>query len=125
MWVSRIARGSKSPSAASNVSSVIPGPGSISTPSTSQQQMTFSRPLCRTSIARMGLDPSGGADFPRSAEIHRSGVNLAPGLRDFRREQGCLRMGEKFRVLVADHHPLFLFAIAHTVKAREELELVA
>jgi two-component system nitrate/nitrite response regulator NarL len=28
------------------------------------------------------------------------------------------------RVLVADDHPLFLFAIAHSVKSREELELV-
>jgi glyoxylase-like metal-dependent hydrolase (beta-lactamase superfamily II) len=30
-----------------------PGPGSISTPSTSQQQITRSRPWCRTSIARI------------------------------------------------------------------------
>ena len=29
------------------------------------------------------------------------------------------------RVLVADDHPLFLFAVAHAVQARDELELVA
>src|SRR3954451_22342012 len=33
-------------------------------------------------------------------------------------------MGETLRVLIADDHPLFLFAIAHSVNAREELELV-
>src|SRR5689334_12264847 len=33
-------------------------------------------------------------------------------------------MGERLRVLIADDHPLFLFAIAHSVNAREELELV-
>jgi two-component system nitrate/nitrite response regulator NarL len=33
-------------------------------------------------------------------------------------------MGNKLRVLVADDHPLFLFAIAHSVGAREELQLV-
>ena len=33
-------------------------------------------------------------------------------------------MGQALRVLIADDHPLFLFAIAHSVNAREELELV-
>jgi two-component system, NarL family, nitrate/nitrite response regulator NarL len=33
-------------------------------------------------------------------------------------------MGESLRVLIADDHPLFLFAIAHSVNLREELELV-
>src|SRR4051794_18243862 len=33
-------------------------------------------------------------------------------------------MGNKLRVLVADDHPLFLFAIAHSIGAREELQLV-
>jgi two-component system nitrate/nitrite response regulator NarL len=33
-------------------------------------------------------------------------------------------MGNKLRVLVADDHPLFLFAIAHSIEAREELQLV-
>jgi two-component system nitrate/nitrite response regulator NarL len=33
-------------------------------------------------------------------------------------------MKEPLRVLIADDHPLFLFAIAHSVNAREELELV-
>src|SRR3954449_10042573 len=33
-------------------------------------------------------------------------------------------MGQSRRVLIADDHPLFLFAIAHSVKSREELELV-
>ncbi len=33
-------------------------------------------------------------------------------------------MGDRLRVLIADDHPLFLFAIAHSVKSREELELV-
>ncbi|HEY6888703.1 MAG TPA: response regulator transcription factor [Solirubrobacter sp.] len=33
-------------------------------------------------------------------------------------------MGETLRVLIADDHPLFLFAIAHSVNARDELELV-
>jgi two-component system nitrate/nitrite response regulator NarL len=34
-------------------------------------------------------------------------------------------MGEPLRVLVADDHPLFLFAIAHSIETRAELELVA
>ena len=34
-------------------------------------------------------------------------------------------MKHPLRVLVADDHPLFLFAIAHSVNARPELELVA
>jgi two-component system nitrate/nitrite response regulator NarL len=33
-------------------------------------------------------------------------------------------MGEPLRVLIADDHPLFLFAIAHSVNSRPELELV-
>ena len=33
-------------------------------------------------------------------------------------------MGDTLRVLIADDHPLFLFAIAHSVNSREELELV-
>jgi two-component system nitrate/nitrite response regulator NarL len=33
-------------------------------------------------------------------------------------------MGERLRVLIADDHPLFLFAIAHSVNSREELEIV-
>src|SRR4051794_20688256 len=33
-------------------------------------------------------------------------------------------MADKLRVLVADDHPLFLFALAHTVTAHPELELV-
>jgi two-component system, NarL family, nitrate/nitrite response regulator NarL len=33
-------------------------------------------------------------------------------------------MGEALRVLIADDHPLFLFAIAHSVDLRPELELV-
>jgi two-component system nitrate/nitrite response regulator NarL len=33
-------------------------------------------------------------------------------------------MGELLRVLIADDHPLFLFAIAHSVNSRDELELV-
>src|SRR4051794_37599739 len=33
-------------------------------------------------------------------------------------------MGQLLRVLIADDHPLFLFAIAHSVSSREELELV-
>jgi two-component system, NarL family, nitrate/nitrite response regulator NarL len=33
-------------------------------------------------------------------------------------------MGQALRVLIADDHPLFLFAIAHSVNLREELELV-
>src|SRR5918997_125160 len=33
-------------------------------------------------------------------------------------------MRETLRVLVADDHPLFLFAIAHSINARPELELV-
>jgi two-component system nitrate/nitrite response regulator NarL len=33
-------------------------------------------------------------------------------------------MGKSLRVLIADDHPLFLFAIAHSVNSREELELV-
>src|SRR3954453_19584247 len=33
-------------------------------------------------------------------------------------------MRERLRVLIADDHPLFLFAIAHSVKLRQELELV-
>ena len=69
MWVSRIARGSKpSPSSASSVSCVRPGPGSIRTPSTSQQQMTFSRPLCRTSIARMAAESTVGS-IERDADV--------------------------------------------------------
>jgi two-component system nitrate/nitrite response regulator NarL len=34
-------------------------------------------------------------------------------------------MGQSLRVLIADDHPLFLFAIAHSVNSRPELELVA
>ena len=33
-------------------------------------------------------------------------------------------MGEPLRVLIADDHPLFLFAIAHSVNSRDELEIV-
>ena len=33
-------------------------------------------------------------------------------------------MRERLRVLIADDHPLFLFAIAHSVNSRQELELV-
>jgi two-component system nitrate/nitrite response regulator NarL len=33
-------------------------------------------------------------------------------------------MGKLLRVLIADDHPLFLFAIAHSVNSRDELELV-
>src|SRR4051794_34407981 len=33
-------------------------------------------------------------------------------------------MGQLLRVLIADDHPLFLFAIAHSVNSRQELELV-
>jgi two-component system nitrate/nitrite response regulator NarL len=33
-------------------------------------------------------------------------------------------MGDTLRVLIADDHPLFLFAIAHSVNSRRELELV-
>jgi two-component system nitrate/nitrite response regulator NarL len=33
-------------------------------------------------------------------------------------------MGDLLRVLIADDHPLFLFAIAHSVNSRDELELV-
>lgn len=36
-----------------------------------------------------------------------------------------LSMRETLRVLIADDHPLFLFAIAHSVSSRPELELVA
>src|SRR3954447_2322448 len=35
-----------------------------------------------------------------------------------------MTMMERLRVLIADDHPLFLFAIAHSVNLREELELV-
>ena len=35
-----------------------------------------------------------------------------------------LSMREPLRVLVADDHPLFLFAIAHSVNSRQELETV-
>src|SRR3954447_26271188 len=52
MWVSRSARGGSPPRAATSVSSHDWGPGSTRTPSTSQQQMTCSRPLCLTSMAR-------------------------------------------------------------------------
>src|SRR4051794_33288177 len=34
-------------------------------------------------------------------------------------------MPEVLRVLIADDHPLFLFAIAHSVNSRDELDLVA
>jgi two-component system nitrate/nitrite response regulator NarL len=33
-------------------------------------------------------------------------------------------MKEPLRVLIADDHPLFLFAMAHSVRSREELQLV-
>ncbi|MDA0167997.1 response regulator transcription factor [Solirubrobacter taibaiensis] len=33
-------------------------------------------------------------------------------------------MGDTLRVLIADDHPLFLFAVAHSVNSRPELELV-
>ena len=46
--------------------------------------------------------------FPRSGERNR--YNLAM---------------PRLRVVVADDHPLFLFALAHAVEARPELELVA
>src|SRR3954453_2512160 len=58
MWVSSSARGWAPSSAANRVSTVIPGPGSIKTPSTSQQRMPFSAPLCRTAIPRMAFDPT-------------------------------------------------------------------
>src|SRR4051812_37561675 len=52
MWVSRSARGGSPPRAATSVSSHDWGPGSTRTPSTSQQQMTCSRPMCLTSMGR-------------------------------------------------------------------------
>src|SRR4051794_25960035 len=52
MWVSSSARGASPPRAARSVSSHDWGPGSMSTPSTSQQQMTCSWPMCLTSIGR-------------------------------------------------------------------------
>src|SRR5215218_1028258 len=52
MWVRSSARGGSPPSAASSVSSQDWGPGSIRTPSTSQQQITRSRPRCLTSMGR-------------------------------------------------------------------------
>jgi two-component system, NarL family, nitrate/nitrite response regulator NarL len=39
-------------------------------------------------------------------------------------EQDELTMRDRLRVLIADDHPLFLFAIAHTVNTRDDLELV-
>jgi two-component system nitrate/nitrite response regulator NarL len=33
-------------------------------------------------------------------------------------------MGNTLRVLIADDHPLFLFAVAYAIKSRDELELV-
>src|SRR4051812_4157878 len=52
MWGSRSALGGSPPRAATSVSSHDWGPGSTRTPSTSQQQMTCSRPMCLTSIGR-------------------------------------------------------------------------
>jgi two-component system, NarL family, nitrate/nitrite response regulator NarL len=45
-------------------------------------------------------------------------------LERLRTEQDDLTMGDRLRVLIADDHPLFLFAIAHTVNTRTDLELV-
>src|SRR3954449_1173891 len=52
MWVSTAAAGASPPRAARRASSHDWGPGSMSTPSTSQQQMTCSWPMCLTSIGR-------------------------------------------------------------------------
>src|SRR4051795_6776996 len=52
MWVSSSARGASPPRSAGSVASHDWGPGSTSTPSTSQQQMTCSRPRCLTSMGR-------------------------------------------------------------------------
>src|SRR3712207_6063961 len=53
MWVSSTARGASPPKAESSVSRHDSGPGSISTPSCSQVQMTRSLPRCRRSIGRI------------------------------------------------------------------------
>src|SRR3954451_10393875 len=52
MWVSSSAFGCSPARAARSVSSHDCGPGSTSTPSTSQQQMTCSWPMCLTSMGR-------------------------------------------------------------------------
>src|SRR3954447_3408152 len=52
MWVSRSARGGSPSRAAPSGSSHDWGAGSTRTPSTSQQQMTCSRPMCLTSMGR-------------------------------------------------------------------------
>src|SRR5262245_46199227 len=58
MWVSSRALGCWWSRAASSVSSHDCGPGSTSTPSSSQQQITCSRPRCLTSMGRTGRDPT-------------------------------------------------------------------
>src|SRR3954469_3712271 len=52
MWVSRIERGTKSPSSASSVSIVDSGPGSTITSSSTWQQITKGTPRWRTSMSR-------------------------------------------------------------------------
>src|SRR3954466_3683665 len=61
MCVSSSARGRSPSSASSSVASVACGPGSTRVPSTSKQQMTFSRPRWGRSISRIWLETVDGA----------------------------------------------------------------
>src|SRR3954468_6185718 len=61
MCVSRSARGRSPSSASSSVASVDCGPGSTRMPSTSKQQMTFSRPRWSRSISRIWLETVDGS----------------------------------------------------------------
>src|SRR5215218_791814 len=96
MWVRSRALGCSPPRAARSVSSHDWGPGSTRTPSTSQQQMTCSWPMCLTSMGRTRCEDTrmehrlehpdrpwmmrtyaGHSTAERSNELYR--VNLAKG----------------------------------------------
>src|SRR5688500_13667688 len=79
-------------------------------------------------MARMGPDPRGSATGPTAVPpiggTSRGRVELATPFGPLNVCEDDLEMKDPLRVLIADDHPLFLFAIAHSVNAREELELV-
>jgi two-component system, NarL family, nitrate/nitrite response regulator NarL len=72
----------------------------------------------------LGIRRSQERPFPRSKELHANRPNLTSSLDASNAVQIVSSMGDPLRVLIADDHPLFLFAIAHSVNSREELELV-
>jgi two-component system nitrate/nitrite response regulator NarL len=72
----------------------------------------------------LGIRRPEEAAFLRSEELHGNAPKFTSSLDSPSEVQTVSGMGETLRVLIADDHPLFLFAIAHSVNSREGLELV-